>query len=74
LKIGPLFDASVSKFKIQHGKRIPLFLVTFRCDLKGNTFRLTDEHERFSWIKLSKATKLLNVKFNNSFVEKLEKL
>ena len=73
LSIGELFDASVSNFKIQHGKNIPLVLVTFVCKLKGNSFRLTDEHERFSWVQQKKAAKLLGIKFNASFVSKLSK-
>lgn len=72
LKVGELFDASVSKFKIQHGKRIPLVLVTFKCKLEGSSFKLTDEHERFSWIPMAKAAKLLTIKFNKTFIEKLK--
>lgn len=72
LKVGGLFDASVSKFKIQHGKRIPLVLVTFKCKLKDNSFRLTDEHERFSWVPIVKARKLLSIKFNKTFIQKLK--
>lgn len=72
LKIGRLFDASVSKFKVQHGKRIPLMLVTFECKLKGSSFKLTEEHERFSWIKAPKAANLLSIKFGDSFIKKLK--
>jgi 8-oxo-dGTP pyrophosphatase MutT (NUDIX family) len=71
LKIGSLFDASVSKFKIQHGKKIPLVLVTFECKLKGASFKLTDEHEKFSWVSLRKAKRMLSIKFNNSFISRL---
>jgi len=71
LKIGNLFDTSVSNFNIQHGKRISLVLVTFECKLKEGSFRLTDEHERFSWVPIRRAATLLSVKFNKRFVEKL---
>lgn len=73
LKVGKLFDASVSNLKIQHGKRIPLFLVTFECALKGNAFILTEEHERFAWVPKRRAAKLLGIKFNKAFVSKLKK-
>ena len=73
LRVGKLFDASVSKFKIQHGEKIPLFLVTFKCKLNrvDKNFKLTGEHERFNWVPLPRAAKLLKIKFNDSFVNKL---
>ena len=74
LKVWELFDASVSRFKIQHGKNIPLVLVTFECRLKGDSFRLTDEHELFSWVPAQKAAGMLSIKFNKSFVEKLNRV
>ncbi len=73
IKVRRLMDASVSRFKIQHGKRIPLFLVTFECTMNARTFKLTDEHERFSWVPRQKAAELLSIKFNRSFVDKLKK-
>ena len=72
LMIGRLFDASISKFKIQHGKRIPLVLVTFLCKLSESGFRLTGEHDAVDWVSVKKAKTLLGAKFSNSFIKKLE--
>ncbi len=71
LKIGGLFDASVSKLKVQPGKKIPLVLVTFNCKLKEGKFRLSNEHVKYNWAPVATAAKLLSTKFNNAFIEKL---
>ena len=72
LIIGRLFDASISKIKMQHGRRIPLVLVTFLCKLSESDFRLTGEHDAAGWVSVKKAKTLLGTKFSNSFIKKLE--
>ena len=73
LKITKLFDISVSNFKISHGQRIPLILVTYICKLKKpeKKFKLTNEHAQYEWVGVKNATTKLSTKFNKSFTKKL---
>ena len=73
LKIIKLFDVSVSNFKISHGQKIPLILVTYLCKLKnpGRKFKLTNEHAWYEWVDIKTAAKRLSVKFNKGFVKRL---
>ena len=74
LKIGELFDVSVSNFKVSHGQHIPLILVTYICKLNnpGRNFVLSNEHSRYEWVDCKTAARRLAVKFNKSFVRKLQ--
>ncbi|MCL5239199.1 MAG: NUDIX hydrolase [Candidatus Marsarchaeota archaeon] len=80
LGINQLFDASVSKVMLPNKvgvrlERVPLFLVTFLCDLTVNErFKLSDEHIGFAWVDAKRAKKLLAKKFNSAFLKKLNKL
>lgn len=76
LKILQIFDTSVSNIKISHGENIPLMLITFLCELSNveNNFKLTLEHAQFKWSTVQEAKKLLSVKFNKSFIDKLDTL
>ena len=73
LKIIKLFDVSVSNFKISHGQRIPLILVTYICKLKKpeKKFKLTNEHAQYEWVGVKNAATKLSTKFNKSFTKKL---
>jgi mutator protein MutT len=72
LEILNIFDASISNFKISHGQKIPLMLITFLCRLQQeNKFKLTLEHEEYKWASIEEAKKLLSEKFNKAFIDKL---
>ena len=75
LEILNIFDASISNIKISHGETTPLMLVTFLCKLpNANKFELTPEHAEYKWVSLDEAKKLLEMKFNKTFIERLDKL
>lgn len=76
LIINNIFEASVSNFKTSHGVDVPLLLITFECGLRGNgdSFKLTDEHSSFKWFEIDEARKILSVKFNKTFIKKLDSL
>ena len=76
LKIIKLFDISVSNFKISHGQRIPLILVTYLCKLKKpeKKFKFTNEHAQYEWVDVKNATTKLSTKFNKNFTKKLLEL
>lgn len=70
-------DASVSNFKMPHGKQtVGLVLFTYLCTIKNlEDIKLTDdEHIQFQWVSPKEAAKLLKVKFGNSLAEKVQNL
>jgi len=75
VKIGEIFDASISNFKASHGQNVSLMLITYLCSLnKRVEFRLSDEHIEWKWTPVSKAKELLKTKYPHSFIEKLDVL
>jgi len=76
-RIGKLFDASISKFKIplDNGHKVGLMLMTYVCSLKTDKkFSLSKEHTEHQWFSLSEAKRLLSVKFSPEFIRKLDDL
>jgi len=75
VKIGEIFDASISNFKKSHGHDVSLMLITYLCSLnKRAEFKLSEEHIEWKWTPISKAKELLKVKYPHSFIEHLDAL
>ena len=75
VKIGEIFDASISNFKVSHGQNVSLMLITYLCSLnKRAEFKLSDEHTEWKWVPVSKAKEMLNIKFPQSFIKRLDVL
>ncbi len=72
LRIGKLFDASISKLKIDWGSgAFGLVLFTYICSLENVGFKLSNEHTEYKWASIKDASRLLSVKFSKEFVGKL---
>jgi len=71
-----LFDASRSKITVQDKNFKPLFLATFLCRLRIpiDKLKFSSEHLALCWVTIDEAKKLLNVKFSDEFVNKLDSL
>ncbi len=78
VEIENLFDASISNLKIplETGEEVGLALFTYICNkLPENAeIKLSTEHTEYKWADIAEAKKLLAVKFNAKFIEKLDSL
>lgn len=71
VKIGELFDASISKMKVRG--TMDLFLVTYRCSIPdGTAIRVSEEHDSYEWFNRLEAGMLLSKKFSDSFLQRLQ--
>ena len=69
------FDTFISNMKIPLEKEtIGLMLVVYRCRMNDSQFKLNQEHLEYRWIKIEDAKKMLEFKYSESFIQKLDSL
>ena len=75
LKIDGIFDATISNFKkSHHHSNTCLMLIAYKCELKSNKFKLSDEHSEYGWFSAPEAKKLLSTKFPKNFTDRFDSL
>lgn len=69
------FDTFISNMKIPlENETIGLMLVVYKCKLNDTQFKLNQEHLEYRWIGIKDAKKMLEFKYPQSFIQKLNSL